>query len=134
MKNIIITLSLLAISLTLTAADPFPSSSTSPEPRQPGWDRNCREWSKAAPGDTCWALATRLNMSLQYFLDINPQLHDDCVHNFWAGYWYCTALAASASPTAAAAGTTVSGQRYTEHTDTTFKTLSGYFVILVFEL
>jgi hypothetical protein len=88
----LITFSFLAIQLSITAADYFPYSETWPEPRQAGWDRNCLQWYKAETGDTCWQLVTRLNMGLQDFLDINPQLENDCVHNLWAGYWYCTAI------------------------------------------
>jgi hypothetical protein len=66
-----------------------PLNGTLPEPIQPGWDRRCVEWDRAEPADTCWALVTRLNMTLQHFYDINPQLQGDCVHNLWAGYWYC---------------------------------------------
>lgn len=90
-RLISIPLSLLAFQLSVAAADYLPSSETWPEPRQTGWDRNCQQWTMAEQGDTCWQLAADLHMDLQDFLDMNPQLSNDCVHNLWAGYWYCTA-------------------------------------------
>ncbi|KAH8906456.1 hypothetical protein BR93DRAFT_938911 [Coniochaeta sp. PMI_546] len=82
-------LSLLAHWLITAAADYFPYSETWPEPRQPGWDRACRLWAKAQKGDTCWQIASQLNIDVGYFMHMNPQLQGDCEHNLWAGYWYC---------------------------------------------
>ncbi|KAB5584968.1 hypothetical protein GE09DRAFT_1048185 [Coniochaeta sp. 2T2.1] len=75
--------------LTLAAAESFPYDESCPEPRQPGWDRNCRQWVKAQPGDTCYDFAQLIRKNVLVFIDRNPQLHDDCRHSLWAGYWYC---------------------------------------------
>ncbi|OIW22701.1 hypothetical protein CONLIGDRAFT_650375 [Coniochaeta ligniaria NRRL 30616] len=94
----LIILSLLAHLLSLAVADYFPVSETWPAPRQPGWDHKCTEWTKAQAGDTCWQIASKLNIDLGDFMHMNPQLQGDCVHNLWAGYWYCLGYYTPPSP------------------------------------
>lgn len=89
---------LLAHWLRAAAAEYFPYSETWPEPRQPGWDRLCKLWTKAQAGNTCWKIASQLDGDVGYFLSMNPQLQGDCAHNLWAGYWYCVGHSLPAGP------------------------------------
>lgn len=49
----------------------------------------CAVWTSASAGDTCYILENRVGLEHGMLRGLNPQLHGDCDHNLWAGYWYC---------------------------------------------
>ncbi|KAJ3561487.1 hypothetical protein NPX13_g8926 [Xylaria arbuscula] len=52
----------------------------------------CAVWHSAQPGDTCYIIENKVGLEHGMLRALNPQLHGDCDHNLWAGYWYCWAL------------------------------------------
>ncbi|KAI1259210.1 hypothetical protein F5Y18DRAFT_443620 [Xylariaceae sp. FL1019] len=73
------------------ARDPVNNSPTKPPgPVQPGAPvDNCHSWIKVTPGMTCYSLAPDSKITVNEFIQMNPQLKGDCQKNLWVGYSYC---------------------------------------------
>ncbi|KAI0110774.1 hypothetical protein GGR51DRAFT_75942 [Nemania sp. FL0031] len=85
------------IPLVSSASDPVNPMFETKAARPPGLVqpgalvKGCSGWIKATPGMTCEELAGLLNIDMKQLLLQNPQIaNGDCVHNFWADYYYCT--------------------------------------------
>ena len=84
---------------SLSSISPSPPSATlgAPSPTQLGISPSCNKYSLAPKGDTCTALSiandNRISKELLYaWNDVLGNNGQNCVANYWAGYWYCVGV------------------------------------------
>jgi len=77
--------------LLVVAAAPAAVHAAFPGPVQDGAPASCQIWGQATPGMICDNIVRGLGISLDTFYAMNPQLHNDCQHSLWAGFFYVRA-------------------------------------------
>jgi hypothetical protein len=83
----------------LSNAGPCWSLAETGQLTQPGAPVNtCACWYQANKGDTCFFIPevmnmahTNLNLTMESFIALNPQLSNNCQVNLWTNYSYCIA-------------------------------------------
>ncbi|KAI0596162.1 hypothetical protein F4775DRAFT_324502 [Biscogniauxia sp. FL1348] len=81
---------LLLLATTAAAIPPRAKLSSPPGPVQPGAPVDtCYGWVEAGPGQSCAEISGYASISVEQFLEWNPQMGGDCVRNLWANYFYC---------------------------------------------
>ncbi|KAI1631118.1 hypothetical protein F4809DRAFT_658518 [Biscogniauxia mediterranea] len=57
---------------------------------QPGAPvETCYAWVEAGEGQSCAEICGYTHLTVEQFLEWNPQMGGDCARNLWAGYFYC---------------------------------------------
>ncbi|KAI1494181.1 hypothetical protein F5X96DRAFT_666058 [Biscogniauxia mediterranea] len=83
---------LFLLATTTTVARLPPGTKLTPPPGivQPGAPvETCYAWVEAGEGQSCAEICGYTDLTVQQFLEWNPQMGGDCAHNLWAGYFYC---------------------------------------------
>ncbi|KAK4441924.1 LysM domain-containing protein [Podospora aff. communis PSN243] len=84
-----------------------------PAPTHPNIDERCNHWHVVQSSDDCGVVTALYSITLATFLELNPDVNNDCTTNFWGGYAYCVSISllpsstAPASPSSTIASTTV---------------------------
>ncbi|KAJ5200415.1 hypothetical protein N7491_008780 [Penicillium cf. griseofulvum] len=83
-----------------------------PSPTQSGIPTTCDRYAQAQSGDGCYSFSQDFGITLQQLETWNPVLgsnSENCLTQFFAGYWYCIGLVGSATSTATTSTTSSTG-------------------------
>ncbi|KAL8392313.1 hypothetical protein RB595_002489 [Gaeumannomyces hyphopodioides] len=103
------TVATLALLGAVSAETPLPSADKLQPGHFPAWV--CHAWEVAGAGDTCQVVAERNRLSIDRFVEMNPQIGSaqDCAANLLAGFFYCVSTSPELAPGAGAATGEVPG-------------------------
>ncbi|KAL8305871.1 hypothetical protein RB597_003453 [Gaeumannomyces tritici] len=87
-----------------SAETPLPPADKLQPGHFPAWV--CHAWEVAGAGDTCQVMAERNRLSVDRFVEMNPQIGgsaQDCAANLLAGFFYCISTSPELAPGAGTA-------------------------------